>query len=129
MTSTGRYEFYPMFLENNNFNSNNKILACFSFLKSIKIRFLVLIIRYVLKNPVYLSLLPSPLKMYASDLGLSQSPGDTWTFVCLLALEVLTNMLAFTVQSSTVIWKLLLILLLSLLIPGIAQNLNHSALS
>lgn len=130
MISTGRYEFYSMFLEDNNFNSNKKkILVCFIFLKSIKIRFLVLIIWYVLKNPVYLSLLPSPPKMYALDLESSQSPEDTWNFFCLLAPECLPtclHSLSNQAQSfETVYW----FFSFPYLRPGIAQNLNHSALS
>ena len=100
MISTGRYEFYSMFLEDNNFNSNKKILVCFIFLKSIKIRFLVLIIWYVLKNPVYLSLLPSPPKMYALDLGSSQSPEDTWDFFCLLAPQYLPTCIHCPIKHS-----------------------------
>lgn len=119
MTSTGRYEFYSLFLEGNSHcNSNDKILARFIFLKSIKIRFLVLIIWYALKNPRFLSLLPFPPKMCALDLGSSQSPEDTWHFFCLLAPAGLVNLLTFIVRSSTVLGKLLVALLCSLFNPS-----------
>lgn len=114
VTSTGRCEFYSLFLEGNSHcNSNDKILARFIFVKSIKIRFLVLIIWYALKNPRFLSLLPFPPKMCALDLGSSQSPEDSWHFFCLLAPAELVNSLTFIVRSSTVLGKILVVLLCS----------------